>query len=80
MTNEEALKIIESLVSRVTNKDVTLSLTQDLRHDQILDSLDTLVFFMELEQETGVSVPEIDSLVEDGWYSVEKLCSELLRV
>ena len=58
---------------------MAVSPDQDLRDDDLLDSLDILVFFMELEKETGVAVPETETLVEEGWYKVDKLCAELMK-
>lgn len=77
MTEHEALKIITRLVHKVSGKDVDVSADHDLRDDNLLDSLDILVFFMELEKETGLAVPETERLVEEGWYKVGKLCAEL---
>lgn len=77
MTEREALKVITQLVHKVSGKNVEVLPEHDLRDDNLLDSLDTLVFFMELEKETGLSVPETETLVERGWYKVSKLCMEL---
>lgn len=70
--------IIAQLVHKVSGREVTVSLGQDLR-DDLLDSLDILVFFMELEKETGIAVPETETLVEDGWYKVDRLCAEIMK-
>lgn len=78
MKESEALERIVRLIHEVSGKKVEVSLAHDLREDDLLDSLDTMIFFMELEKQTGVSVPETENIVEDGWYKVSKLCAELI--
>ena len=46
MTEQEALATLERLVSSVTNKPASLALGMDLRRDNVLDSVDSLIFFM----------------------------------
>ena len=77
MTEQEALKAITRLIHKVSGKNVEVSTDHDLRDGNLFDSLDMLVFFMELERETGLAVPETEKLVEEGWYKVKKLCEEL---
>lgn len=77
MTTQEALKALETLTHKVTNKNVVLSLETDLKKDGILDSVDTLVFFLDLDVELGVSVPETADLAAEGYYSVAKLVALL---
>lgn len=77
MTEQEALKIVSELIHKVSGKTVEIRPEQDLRADNLLDSLDILVFFMELEKETGMSIPETATLVQEEWYSIRKLCQEL---
>lgn len=77
MTEQEALEVIRQLVQKVSGRQMKVLPEHDLRDDNILDSLDTLVFFMELEKETGLAVPDTESLVEQGWYSVGALCAKL---
>ena len=79
MSEQEALRVITRLIHKVSGKNVDVSADHDLRDDNLLDSLDILVFFMELEKETGLAVPETETLVEEGWYNVGKLCAELAR-
>lgn len=73
MTPKDALQILQDLARKVTGKDVTLTLETDLKKDGILDSVDALVFFMELDTAAGLSVPETADLVAEGYYSVAKL-------
>ena len=78
MTEQDARKILEEILCAVSKKKVSLDNVQDLRNDKVLDSLDALIFFMELEQKTGVVVPESASLVADGWFTVDKLCKAIV--
>lgn len=77
MTELEALNQITWLIEKVSGKKKEISANTDLRKDNILDSLDMLIFFMELENSSGVRVPDTDKLIAENWYSVEKLCNEL---
>lgn len=77
MTDSEALDLITSLIEKVSGKKKEISANTDLRKDNILDSLDMLIFFMELENSSGVRVPDTEKLIAENWYSVEKLCEEL---
>ncbi len=80
MTELGALEIITRLVHKVSGKKTKIVLEQDLRKDEILDSLDMLIFLMELEKETGLAVPETPILVKEGWYKVSKLCREIVNI
>ncbi len=79
MTEKDALDIITGLVEKVSGKRKTVLLDSDLRKDNILDSLDILIFFMEFENMTGIAIPETETLISENWFSVYKLCQELLR-
>ena len=37
-----------------------------------------LIFFMELENRTGIVMPDTDVLVSEGWYNVEYLCAQIV--
>lgn len=78
MNEKEALEIIRGLVHRVSGKDIEIVPHYDLRRDEILDSLDILIFFMELEKQTGVSIPDTSILIKDGWYQISKICKEII--
>lgn len=80
MTESEALALIEQALlkalteSAVTSREsVDISIDTDLLDDEIIDdSLDGMVFFMELSESTGKTIPEVD-LVEGGFYKVRRL-------
>lgn len=80
MTEKEALVRITEIINSISGKNLKISLEHDLRDDDVLDSLDTMVFFMELESQTGLSIPDSENLVEDGWYKINKLCTELVAI
>ncbi len=75
MTQEDGLKALNRIIFNVTGKTVSLSPEMDLKQSEILDSVDALVFFMELENTLGVSIPEQVDLEAEGYYSVKKLLS-----
>lgn len=79
MTQEDCLKALNRIIFNVTGKTVSLSPEMDLKQSEILDSVDALVFFMELENTLGVSIPEQVDLKAEGYYSVKKLLSLIDR-
>lgn len=80
ITHTEALNKLTALIEKISGKKQDISMETNLRKDNILDSLDMLIFFMELENDTGISVPETETLISEDWYSVKKLCDELTRI
>lgn len=80
MTEHEALGIITDIIYKVSGKNVHIELDQDLRNEGLLDSLDILLFFMELEKKTGISIPETEELIQGGWYNTRKLCKEIGKI
>lgn len=80
MTEQEALGLLKDIASAVANKNIEIFPGQDFRADNLLDSLDTIVFFMELEKRTGLAVPEIESMVENDWYNVDTLCRKIAQL
>ena len=69
MTQEDGLKALNRIIFNVTGKTVSLTPEMDLKQSDILDSVDALVFFMELE----------NTLEAEGYYSVKKLLSLIDR-
>tara|TARA_B100001093_G_C26493348_1_gene869994 strand:- start:201 stop:446 length:246 start_codon:yes stop_codon:yes gene_type:complete len=76
MNDTEILnKIKESLKLTLETDDVpAIKLETDLFEEGILDSLDSMVFFMNLQESTSAKFPE-DDLVELGLGKVDKLIS-----
>ena len=77
MTHDQALGAINDALRKTLKRDdITVTLKTDLRGEDILDSLDAMVFFLELAEHTGKAFPEKD-LVEQGFFRVEKLVQHL---
>lgn len=78
MTNEDAKTMIVEAVRRAV-KDSTVEVPDgaDLIERGILDSLDGMVFLLELSNLSGKEFPE-DDLVEAGFYKVESLIAFLV--
>lgn len=73
MNQQEALDAItESLRKTLKDDKLTVTMKTDLRGEDIIDSLDGMVFFLELSEYTKKEFPEKD-LVEQGFYKVAKL-------
>ncbi len=70
MTN---IDIIKQILFSVCNKSVEIDESTDLKKDNILDSLDSMMFFMAFEEKFGITIPEDVNLEEQGYFSVEKL-------
>lgn len=69
----DKIKQLEEILQYVCNKKVSITEDTDLLEDKILDSLDSMVFFMQLEEKLGISVSEDVDLKEEGYYKVKKL-------
>lgn len=77
MTQDQALgAITDALRKTLKRDDISVTMKTDLRGEDILDSLDAMVFFLELSQHTSKQFPEKD-LVEQGFYKVERIVSFL---
>jgi acyl carrier protein len=77
MTEQQALDIInEALRKTLKDRSVTAKSDTDLAGESILDSLDGMVFLLELSEKTNKTFPEKD-LVELGFFRVRKLVEHL---
>ena len=77
MTAEQALEHINDALRKTLNDStVSAKLETDLEGEGILDSLDGMVFVLELSEVTGKPFPEKD-LVELGLFRVSKLVEYL---
>ncbi len=81
MNQQDAMKLIEGALaktleeaknSRGGRREFSLSMDTDLIKEEILDSLDSMVFILELAERSGRSFPE-DDLVERGFFKVGQL-------
>lgn len=79
MKKAEALDLIRETLEKVTKSPVPAEFGPDcdLIESGILDSLDSMVFSLDLEQATGKSFPEDVDLVAEGYYKMPKLLSFL---
>ncbi|MDZ4252737.1 MAG: hypothetical protein U1A72_09230 [Sulfuritalea sp.] len=73
MSEEQLLQLVASAVEKVIKGPAKISIDTDLIEDDILDSLDGMVFLLELEEATGKRFPEDIDLVAEGYYKVRKL-------
>lgn len=67
------LQELTECLENVCNKKVSINEHTDLVEDKILDSLDSMVFFLQFEEKFGIQIPEEIDLKEHGYYKVEKL-------
>ena len=78
MTNEEALDLIGRALKKVTGRTWGIGPETNLIADDLLDSLDSMVFILELEKSSGKNFPEAD-LEEEKFYTVKKLVDFLVN-
>lgn len=71
----EKLTAIQELLEKVCNKPISINTNTDLVEEKILDSLDSMVFFMQFEEKFNVKIPDEIDLKENGYYKVNKLLS-----
>jgi acyl carrier protein len=77
MTREETLTIAQKVLDKVKKARFEINEESDLIEEGILDSLDGMVFILELEQATGKQFPPDADLVEEGFYKMSKLIDYL---
>lgn len=77
ITEQQALDIINEVLRKtLKDKSVTAKIDTDLAGESILDSLDGMVFLLELSEKTNKTFPEKD-LVELGFFRVRKLVDHI---
>ncbi|HEV7868197.1 MAG TPA: acyl carrier protein [Chthoniobacteraceae bacterium] len=76
MTSDEALALIHQALATALEKDVAVTPQTDLFADGILDSLDTMIFFLNLEELSGAKFPD-KNLVEAGYNKVSRIIEHL---
>ena len=73
-SEERALEIIEEALKKVLKEEtVSFNTDTDLIEEEILDSLDSMVFAMEVEKLSGRTFPEDADLVDLGYFKIDKL-------
>jgi acyl carrier protein len=78
MNQVEAIRLIEDTLENVAKKRFDITIETDLIAEDILDSLDGMVFAMEIETAAQKKFPEDIDLVEAGYFKVEKLVTFLI--
>ena len=64
---------IKAALDAVVKKPVEITIETDLIEDGCLDSLDGMIFVLDLESRTGRKFPEDIDLVKEGFYKVRNL-------
>jgi acyl carrier protein len=77
MTESEAINLIERALQKALDKKISVNSGTDLFKEKILDSLDTMVFFLELEEVSGKKFPE-ENLAEAGFSKVGRIVEFLV--
>ncbi len=77
MTEAEAVNLIERALEKALDKKISVTKETDLFKEKILDSLDTMVFFLELEEVSGKKFPE-ENLAEAGFSKVSRIVEHLV--
>lgn len=73
MNQRQALEAINAALRKALEKeDVTVGMETDLVEEKIVDSLDGMVFLLELSSCTDKKFPEND-LVQQGFFKMKKL-------
>lgn len=76
MTEAEALATIHQALAKALENEVTVTPETDLFAEEILDSLDTMIFFLTLEEISGVKFPD-KGLAEAGFNKVSRIIEHL---
>jgi acyl carrier protein len=74
MNQQESIKLINEALSRALKRRAEVGPETDLLNE--MDSLESMVFFLELEELSGKKFPDTD-LVKEGFYKVDKLVQYL---
>jgi len=77
MQQNEALEIIQNALNISIEDAPKITLETDLIEEEILDSLDGMMFMMEVETASSKKLPEEIDLVDEGYYTVSKLAAFL---
>jgi acyl carrier protein len=77
MNESQALEAIRAALLKTLNKDsVTIDAATNLIADGVMDSLDSMVFLMELTAKTGKDVPD-ENATDPEFFKVERLVAFL---
>jgi acyl carrier protein len=70
MSEQDSVQLISEVLTKVTKRKTDISLDTNLLEH--LDSLDGMVFLLELEERSGKTFPDTN-LVTAGYFKVDKL-------
>lgn len=76
MTEAEAIATIHQALAKALETEVVVTPDTDLFAEKILDSLDTMIFFLTLEEISGVKFPD-KGLAEAGFNKVGRIVEHL---
>jgi acyl carrier protein len=76
MTQAAALDTVHQALEKSLEEKVSVTLETDLFAEEILDSLDTMIFFLTLEELSGVKFPD-KNLAEAGFNRVSRIVEHL---
>ncbi|HEX8295859.1 MAG TPA: hypothetical protein VF593_06130 [Chthoniobacteraceae bacterium] len=76
MTQADALAAIHQALRKALETDAQVNTETDLFAEEILDSLDTMIFFLTLEEISGVKFPD-KGLAEAGFNKVARIVEHL---
>jgi acyl carrier protein len=76
MTTADALRLVHQSLEKALERPVTVTPETDLFAEKILDSLDTMIFFLNLSEISGVDFPEKE-LSEGEFNKVSKIVEHL---
>lgn len=77
MTEQEAFDGIKASLCQVCNRNVDITMDTELQQEKILDSLDSMIFILDVESRLNVKIPEDINLVGEGLFNVRKLTAFL---
>jgi acyl carrier protein len=75
---DAAKQVIDQALSKTLGREnVEFSLDTDLLKDEVLDSLDSVVFVLQLQQLSGREFPQ-EQLAQPGFFQVRNIVRQLL--
>lgn len=67
------LEQINEIIKEATKKDIQVTQDSDLIADHLLDSLDTMVFFMLIKEKFKANIPQEMDLHDEDCYKIKNL-------
>ena len=73
MNETDILSKLSEILEKVLKESVSINIDTDLIEQNVLDSLDGMVFMLEVEEAFSKDFPEDLDLVAEGYYKIRKL-------